>query len=375
MIRVAYVLDNLNTGGTELNAVRTAERLDRSRFDVRFMAMQPHGPLRGRLDAAGIQVHDINIPGLLTPGAFRRGAEVRDLIRRERVVIVHAHDPYANVFMVPWAHRGGASLIASHRWWRSVHRRRVRLANRIAYRFADRVLANSESVGELVVREERVPRERMIVVPNFVDDAAFTPMDIERRRALRSQFGIAEDHVAVGVVANLYAVKNHALLVRVASRLAAAWPNVRYVLVGEGAERTSLTALARALGVQERIILPGRVSHEPGLGGAFDIAVLTSHEEGFPNWVVEAMAAGRPVVATAVGGVPDAVVDGETGYLVNPDDESAFADSLERLLRDEPLAQRLGVQGRERARRLYHETRVMSTLQALYEELVKENAR
>lgn len=369
-IRLVHVLDNLNTGGTELNAVRTAEQLDRDRFDVRFLCLQANGPLRARLDAAGIPVQEIAVTSLLSGSALRRVGEIRALVRHERIDVVHAHDPYANVLAAPAVRLAGrGAVIASHRWWRDVHRARVRVANRLSYRFAHRVLANSPAVGELVVREEGVNRKRLVVIPNFVEEQAFTPLSPERRHALRRLVGLSEGDLAIGIVANLYPVKDHATLVRAAGRIASRWPALRFVLVGEGRERESLRKLASDLGIADRVLMPGRLAPEPGLAGIFEIATLTSREEGFPNWVVEAMAAGRAVVATNVGGVPDAVVDGETGILVQGGDDERLAAAFDRLLRETEVRIRMGNAGTLRARMLYHVSSVMKSLETLYEDL------
>jgi glycosyltransferase involved in cell wall biosynthesis len=373
-IRVVHVLDNLNTGGTELNAVRTAEHLDRSRFDVRFLCLRATGPLRARLDAAGIPVTEIGISGLVSASAVARGLEIRALVRRERIDVVHAHDPYANVLAAPWVRSAGrGAVIASHRWWRNVHRPPVRFANRLAYRFAHRVLANSTAVGELVVREEGVPRRRLVVIPNFVEEAAFQRMDADRRTRLRQRVGLSPSDIAVGMVANLYPVKNHAMLIRAASRLAGSWPSLKFVLIGEGGERESLAALARELGVSDRLLMPGQIAHEPGLAGIFEIAVLTSREEGFPNWVVEAMAAGVPVVATRVGGVPDAIVERETGHLVESGDDAGMAGFIDALLRDSEAASSMRIAGIARARSRYHVNAVIELLQSLYIQLTAKD--
>ena len=375
-IRVVHVLDNLNFGGTELNAVRTAERLDRDRFDVRFLCLQAHGPLRERLDAAGIPVGEIPVTSLLSPSAFRRGREIRKLVREEHIDVVHAHDPYANALAAPAVRLAGqGAVIASHRWWKNVHRPRVRIANRIAYRFAHRVLANSPAVGELVVREEGVSRKRLVVIPNFVEENAFSPLSNERRVSLRQQLGLRPEDVSVGIVANLYPVKNHAMLLRAAGCLRERWPAVRFVLVGEGKEREALAKLAHDMGIAHMVLMPGRLPHEPGLPGVFDVSTLTSSEEGFPNWVVESMAAGLSVVATRVGGVPDAVVDGTTGLLVSHDDHESLAEALDRLLGDVELRKRMGKSGAERARSLYHVNTVMGSLESLYEELANQRVQ
>jgi len=121
--------------------------------------------------------------------------------------------------------------------------------------------------------------------------------------------------------------------------------------------------------------MPGRIAHEPGLPGVFDITVLTSREEGFPNWVVESMAAGRAVVATNVGGVPDAVLHGETGTLVAPDDDEALATALDHLFRNDELRSRMGLAGTRRARTLYHVSNIMRSIESLYIELANRHVR
>lgn len=369
-IRVVHVLDNLNTGGTELNAVRSAERLDPSAFDVRFLCLQARGPLRERLDARGIPVREIGVRGLASVTALRRVFEVALLVRRDRIHVVHAHDPYANILASPAVRLAGTgAVIASQRWWQDVHPPKVRRANRLAYRLAHRVLANSPAVGAHVISEEGVPAHRVVVIPNFVDVAAFEPLSPARRASLRDRVGLREGDLAVGIVANLYPVKDHAMAIRATARLATDWPTLRLVLVGEGGEREHLLHQARAAGVADRVLMPGRILHEPGLPGIFDVAALSSREEGFPNAVVEAMAASRPVVATSVGGVPDAVVAGETGFLVGVGDDEAMAGALDRLLRDDALRGRMGAAGMARARALYHADVVIRSLTSLYREL------
>jgi glycosyltransferase involved in cell wall biosynthesis len=369
------VLDSLNTGGTELNAVRTAEHLDRERFDLRFLCLQPHGPLRRRLDALGIPVMDVGIPGFFTAGAVRRSLEIRRLVRSDRLHVVHAHDPYGNVLAAPAARlAGGAAVIASHRWWRDVHPRKVRVGNRLSYRFAHRVLANSRSVGDLVMRDEGVPASRLVVIPNFVDAPAFEPLDPARRAELRARVGLAPSDVAVGMIANLNPVKDHATLLRAAARVLAVSPNVRFVLVGDGRERLALTEQAAASGIADRVLFPGRLPHEPGMPGMFDVSVLSSREEGFPNFVVESMAAGRAVVATEVGGVPDAVVNGSTGLLVGAGDDNAMAEALLRILGDSALREQLGSAASRYAREHYHERVVLAALESLYLDLASKYA-
>ena len=179
--------------------------------------------------------------------------------------------------------------------------------------------------------------------------------------------GIPEGSMVIGCVARLDPVKDHGTLLRAYARLARAHPTVHLLLVGEGPQRPVLEREVAQLGLAGRVHFAGARSNRPNLHGLVDISVLTSQSEGFPNTIVEAMAAGRPVVATRVGGVPDAVEHGRTGLLVDPGDDEALAVALDALLTDEVKRATLGREARERARRLYHRDRVLPELEALYE--------
>jgi glycosyltransferase involved in cell wall biosynthesis len=176
------------------------------------------------------------------------------------------------------------------------------------------------------------------------------------------------------MIANLNPVKDHATLLRAAARVLAVSPNIRFVLVGDGRERQALEEQAAAAGIADRVLFPGRLAHEPGMPGMFDVSVLSSREEGFPNFVVESMAAGRAVVATEVGGVPDAVVNGSTGLLVRPGDDKAMADALLRILADAALREQLGAAASRYAREHYHASVVLRALESLYVDLALQYA-
>jgi glycosyltransferase involved in cell wall biosynthesis len=368
-LRILFVIDNLQIGGTELNAVRTAERLDRSRFEVEALCFQSAGPLRARYDAARVPMTAFPIPGLFSPRTVVRGAALAAFVRRGGFDVVHAHDRNANIFAAPWVRVfTPASVIVSRRWWTEIGSVPHRLAARAAIRLAQRVLVNSEAlVGRVAL--EGVPRERIAVVSNFVDDEAFAPPAPEFLARARAELGLAPGTVAIGIIANLRAVKNHALLLDAVGRIAARWPQLRVVLVGEGELRAPLEAQAARLGIAAQIVFAGYRPHHPSFHHLFDVSVLTSHREGFPNAIVEAMAAGRAVISTEVGGVVDAVVPGETGLLVPPGDVGALAAAIESLLRDPDRRRAMGAAGRRHAEERFSARRALGQLEALYETL------
>ena len=373
-LRVAFCIDNMGTGGTELNAVRTAERLDRDRFDLTVVTLGADGPMAARYAAAGIPVVAYPLPSLFSATAVRQAARFARFLAEQRFDVVHSHDSYNNIFAVFAARAGRVpAVIASKRWWRPEGPHQ--LANAVAFRFAHCVLANSDAVARSLREMERVSPRRIAVVPNFVDEPAFTPLPAAERARLLGELGVPDGAVVVGVVAGLRPVKDiHSLLAAVAT-LRGRWPALHVVLVGDGPLREQLATEARAMGLGDALHLAGHRPQEPNPHALLDVSVLCSLHEGFPNSVVEAMAAARPVVGTAVGGIPDAVVEGETGMLVPPQSPERLAAALDSLLVDPTRRTRMGEAGQRRARERYHATAVVPQLEELYETLAGRRVR
>jgi glycosyltransferase involved in cell wall biosynthesis len=370
-IVVVYVIDNMRLGGTELNAVRTAERLDRERFELRVVCLSEDGPLTERYRAIGVPVVNLGLRSFYGPSMLRSGWRFIQLLRRARADVVHAHDVYSNIFTTVWTRLAGVSaLIASRRWWHSLPSRKLQLGNRLAFARADAVLANSLSVADSVRDEAKVRPDRIRVITNFVEEDAFQPITAEERASRRREWGVHQDTLVIGCVARLVPVKNHAMLIRAVARLHAAGQRACLVLIGDGESRSSLERLAADLGIQDSVRFVGELRDGGNHHRVFDISALASHSEGFPNTLVEAMAAARPVVATRVGGTADAVVDGETGFLVPSDDDAAFAAALDALVKDASRREVFGANGQARARALFHESHVLSSLERLYSQLV-----
>jgi glycosyltransferase involved in cell wall biosynthesis len=232
-------------------------------------------------------------------------------------------------------------------------------------------LANSASIADLVAVEQGVPPHKIVEVPNFLEENAFSTVDEMARTEQRKAWGIPDGAFVIGIVARLSPVKNHPLLLQAVARLDSRF---HLVAIGDGPDRHALEDLARTLGVASRVHFVGEVLAPQNLHQYLDVSVLCSQSEGFPNSVIEAMAAARPVIATHVGGVPDAVGHGETGLLVPSNDPEPLASAL-RTLADAPaLRARLGEAGRASARRKYHQSHVLAQLTGLYRDLAARRA-
>jgi glycosyltransferase involved in cell wall biosynthesis len=369
---VLFCVDNLGIGGTELNAVRTAEALDPARVRLTVALLGADGELRARYERLGVAVHRFPIGTLRGRRTLTEGRRFVQLLRAERIDVVHCHDMYSNVFgSVGGRLAGVGAVVVSRRWSNTLPDPALRTANGIAYRVGHRVLANSQAVATSLAQDEGVAARRIVVVPNFVEPGAFEPPDPEAMAAARAALGVRPGESVIGIVARLARVKDHATLLRAFQVVRERHPSVRLVLVGDGPERSALEALAGELGVGTAVTFAGTRPHRPNPHHLFDVSVLSSLSEGFPNSVVEAMAAARPVVATRVGGTPDAIADGITGRLVPPGDPAALAAGIAGMLEHRDEAARMGLAAREAARTSYSQAAVIGRLLSLYEELAR----
>ncbi|MCK6470198.1 MAG: glycosyltransferase family 4 protein [Planctomycetes bacterium] len=223
------------------------------------------------------------------------------------------------------------------------------LLERYAAQRCDTIVCVGESQREEALCVRLVAPERLLVIPNGV--AVPEPLSAEARSALRAKHGLPAEGLIVGMCARLAPQKSVDVFVEAAARAVKAVPNALFVVAGEGPLRGGLQARAAALGLNEtRLKLLGHVSDAAELCAAFDVAAMTSHYEGLPYALLEAMAWGVPVAATAVAGSADLVCGGESGLLAPPDDARAIAQNFERLLKDPDLRAKLGQAGRERVK-------------------------
>lgn len=371
-VRVAYCLDSFAVGGTELNALRTAESLDRSRVELSVYYLHERGPLRSRYESLGVAMTHLPIANLYSPRTQAQGLRLGRALRAGDVDVLHSHDLYCNIFAVPWARLlSSTSVIASRRWGRTASRPALAFANRLANRLAHRVVANSGAVARILAQEEGVPQAKIVEIPNFLDDAAFAEPDGAETRALRRAWGVPEGAFAIGIVARLSPVKNHAMLFEALAMLDGRF---HVVCVGDGPCRADLEAQAGRLGIAGRVHLVGEDPAAARLHRHFDASVLCSLSEGFPNALIEAMAARRPVVATPVGGVVDALAPDVSGLVVPVGDAEGLARALRTLAEDPGLCRRLGEAARETARAKYQRAEILGRLTDLYETLARRRS-
>lgn len=272
-------------------------------------------------------------------------AELAALFRRRRADVVHTHNPQPLLFSSLPARASGAALVHTKHGVNPDNRRRLAM-RRVAGRLVSAFVAVSEPTAEVARAGGECARARLHVVPNGIDLDRFRP-DAEARRAVREELGIPEDAFVVGTVGRLYVEKGHEFLIR--SLAPVLGDRFHLVITGEGPERDNLTAQVAALAHPRSVHLTGNRRDVPRVLAALDVFTLTSKSEGLPLVIPEAMAAGLPVVATAVGGVPQVIDAGETGWLVAYGDDAALRERMCALDADRDRARRCGAVARERA--------------------------
>lgn len=318
------------------------------------LACRAGGVLEGRARAAGVDVHAFPFRGDFSPAAT---LGLRRLAQGTRPDVVHAHDPHAlaAALSIP------APRVASRRVDFAVKG----FASRWKYARCKRVIAVSQAVAEVLCRDGVAPG-RVRVVYEGVPDR----MPQAGGRAVLASLGVPATALVVGNVAALTDHKDHRTLLSAAAAVVVAdAPDVRFVIVGAGERKAELVAQAAALGLGDRVIFAGFREDLDRLIPAFDVFCLSSKMEGLGTSLLDAMCFARPVVATAAGGIPEVVEDGNTGRVVPVQDPAALAAALVSVLADPWVRGRMGAAGRRRFESRFSADRMVDSTLAIYGDL------
>jgi glycosyltransferase involved in cell wall biosynthesis len=371
-LRLFYLIGTLDIGGAEGQLVQLVKGLNRERFSVTVCCLSSAtGPYADEIRRCGIDVHEIGIRSLRT---FRYPHRVLGqlfrlarLIERERPDIVHGYLFWAYVLGTFAARVAGVHTVISSR--RSLGnfkagRPHYLLLERASNALTALVIANSQAVRDDAVRQERLSSGKAIVIYNGVDSARFL---MTAPPGLVRELRLQHAHPIVTVIANFIDYKGHTFFFDAWRRVTATYPSAVAILVGEGPERSEFERRVAAEGFHASVRFAGSRRDVPAILALTDIVAHPSLQEGFSNAILEAMAAGRPVVATAVGGNVEAVKDGETGILVPPRNAEALAGAIVALAADPKRAREMGEAGRNRVTRCFSVERMIRNYETAYE--------
>lgn len=381
-IRVLHPITRLIVGGAQENTMLTAQLLDPARWQVDVLS----GPQTGSEGSLIETVRERGIPLIIEPSLVREVNPLQDLralfrlirlMRQGRYTIVHTHSSKAGI-VGRWAAKlAGVPIIVHtvHGWGH--HERQhplIRayyiLLEKLTLPITDKLIVVSPLNTEKGLADGIGRPEHYAVIRSGIELERFGHPQVDRATT-RAAWNIPLDAPVVGTVTRLSAQKAPLDFVRAAAQVAAAVPNVYFLVVGDGPLRAEVEKVARDLGIRERLVLTGLRRDVPEQLAAMDIFALSSLWEGLPRVLPQAMASGLPVVATATDGSIEAVTDGENGFLVPPGQPAILAESLIRLLRDPALARQMGEAGRQRVAEFDVRTMV-AQIDQLYQELLAQ---
>jgi glycosyltransferase involved in cell wall biosynthesis len=323
----------------------------------------PHTEVAEEAVRRGLPVEFIPCEGRWDCDAVRR---ISQLLRERKIDILHSHGYKSNLYGYAAARRKGIALVSTcHNWPnRPLVMRGYAALDRLVLRRFDRIAAVSETVTD-ILKNSGVAPGKLTTIPNGVD--------LERFRGaqpvLRTEFATGRDPL-IGFVGRFVQDKGGAILLAAASNVVESRPDARFVFVGDGPLRSEWEALAGRLGIGGRVIFAGARSDMPEVYASLDMVVLPSLNEGMPMCLLEALAAEKPVIATAVGAIPRIILPGITGILLEPGDATGLAAAVQLVLGDTELAARLARNGRSRAAESFSSERMAASYADLYQEAV-----
>ncbi len=365
-VRVLQLTSSLGFYGAEQMIMTLITALDSESFDVRLAALEKKrvssNAIVSTARAAGFDAVTLPCRGWLDWGAIQ---ELKSLVEEQRIEILHCHEPKSRLYGAVVSRMTGVPMVATHHNWtgQNLRTRLVELIDAAVLHSCQRVVAVSGSVAESM-RRVLISSSRIEVIPNGIDLSVFK--DSQQNSELRASLGIPPGVPVIGAVGRLDIQKAHERLIEAARKLTDAGQDAIYLIVGEGVERPRLESLVRNLGLSDRVLLPGYRSDIKPFLAIMDLFVLPSRREGTPMALLEAMAMRKPVVATAVGGVPDVLTDGIDGIMLPESGVGGLSDALLRLLRDPALARQMARSGRRRVENEFSSRRMASRYEDIY---------
>lgn len=372
-IRVMYVVPDLGVGGAERHVTQLMPNLDAARFDTAVVCIGEQGRLFAELEASDVRAVALH--------RTKRQAirALFDLMREMRafapdVVITRGYNAEMLGRIAAWLTRVPHNVVWVHNLGDTEPRGAFRrIADRLLNRVTGTYFALARAQTDYLVNDLHYPPDKIRIIHNGVDLARFKYTD---DRSLVTDLGITSSDKVIGIFAMLRPEKDHENFLRAAQLVLDQVPAAKFLIVGDGPMRREIETLVEELALSDRVLLTGARTDVPALLRAIDVFVLSSYTvECFPIALLEAMAAGRPAVCTALGGVPEIIEEANTGYLVPPQNPHALADRLVRILTDPDLAQRMGKAARERAESRFSLAACVSATERALEDLVGASRR
>jgi glycosyltransferase involved in cell wall biosynthesis len=369
-IRLAYFSNATARGGAEEHILTLLRGLDRKRFQPSLVCAPEVAEKLGADVPSDVEIVPLTYN---RPTHMRSAFRLAQFLKWSRIQILHSHLFNASLFASPIGWLSGVPVIIEtphlREHWRHGWLKGSFFVDRIVGRFVDAYIAVSEANAIYLRDIKELPAQKIHVVQNGSDLERFNPSH-RPPPGMKSGLGFAEDDLVLLVPARLEPQKGHAVFLEALPRVLKEFPRVRTVFAGEGALRVELEAQCQRLGLDRNVCFVGRQSNIDDWFALCDLTVLPSFFEGLPLVAVESLAAGKPMVATAVDGTPEVILDGKTGLTVPPGDPERLAAAICRMLRDPAMRQSMATTGRAWVLERFTQKRQLDETQQVYEEIL-----
>lgn len=364
---VLQLITELDIGGAEKVLLSLVRKLDKDKYNIMVGYMKGEGNLVEDFREAGVKVFNLK---MRTRVDVRAVIRLYRLLKKENIKIIHTHLIQADICGFLAGKGAGVPVIISTKHGPNEFRKRFSIPvwlDGIFGNHSDRIFAVSQAVKDFLMEWEKISKDKFTVINNGIDLEEFNiDIDIPRKK---EELGLSLSSKVVGSVGRLDECKGYMFFLKAMPKILEHVPEARFIFVGEGPLRSKLEKMSRELKVEQNIIFLGVRRDIPEILSAMDLFVLPSIVEGFGIVLLEAMAMGKPVIASRVGGIPEIVKDGVTGILVEPASPSDLASSIVKLLKDPLEAKRIGEAGREEVKRRFTAEAMTQKIELVYNEI------
>jgi glycosyltransferase involved in cell wall biosynthesis len=384
-LRIVHVITRLIVGGAQENTLLSCEGQHDRGHDVTLITGPPIGPEGSLLDRARGYGYRVELLGAMRR-AILPGKDYltyRLLVRRFRELrpdVVHTHSSKAGIIGRWAAARAGVPVVihtihglaftASTSPWVN---RAYKTLERVTAPKTTKIVCVADAMRDQSLAAGIGRREQYVTVYSGMETAPFLNPPVSREQ-VRAQLGLVPEHVAIGTIARLFHLKGHDDLLDLAPRLCARWPNLRFLWVGDGLLRETFERRMRQMNLRDRFILTGLVppSRIPELTGAMDILVHPSRREGLARALPQGSLAAKPVITYDIDGNREALVDGQTGFVLPPFDQERLSEAIDRLVGDAALRQQMGAAGRTFALGRFGADVMVDALDRVYNDCIQK---
>ncbi|MFZ5516464.1 MAG: glycosyltransferase [Candidatus Zhuqueibacterota bacterium] len=370
-INVLQLVEGLSYGGAEDKLVELINHMDSSRFNTIMCSLGLGDDIHDKVLKSGIQLVMMPRKNRFDMGLLLR---LKKMMKENEIDIVMTTLFYADVMGAIAGRMAGVKAVFS---WETISAPEWLIKRRLwpyqfAMRYCAKVVSVSKATAKFLIEERGVPAEKVMIIPYGVNLRHYIVGD---GNAMRQRLGLNGKDFIIGMVARLHPQKGHQYLFEAARSIVAKYPHVKFLIVGEGEIRRELEESVQKMDLSSNVTFLGHRTDVNDLLKAFDVFTLPSLFEGLPNVVLEAMSAGKPVVATSVDGTVEAVVHGETGLLVPPKDPEKLKDAFIQLIEHKDQARDMGKKGRQRIENVFSLDKQVEAFQNLYEEYYQKANR